>query len=200
MSKNNQAKNSQKGKAPRKTAQKEAKKSAAPSKKHAGDKHHEVVIDQESLKWNYVNGPQGGSLNEVVSKDGYNLRITSIHMNLTYRYSGLIWGDPSQEDNDITLKEIQKSLKKSTTNEMPLYINMPTLVTLKKEGKETIKRLPYVFFSVELESDGTDGKHSFSSLHYVSFSDQIALTNFIETVQSELKKFTWADHAQNWNP
>lgn len=179
MTKNNKAKKSQKAK---------------PAKKQ------KVEIDQESLKWNYVNGPQGGSLNEVVSKDGYNLRIISIHMNITYRFSGLIWGNPSQEDNDITLKEIQRSVRKNTPSEIPIYINTPKLVKIATENKEKIQRLPYVFFGVELESDGTDGKHSFSSLHYVSFSDQIALTNFIETVQAEIKKFTWADHAKNWNP
>jgi hypothetical protein len=111
----------------------------------------------------------------------------------------LIWGDPSQEINDLTLKAIQVKMKKSTPSDLPLIVIKPKLITYKKMGKHKIQRLPLIFYSLELESDSTDRKQSYSSLQYVGFSEPTELTNILKMIKKELKKFNWKKYAHNWN-
>jgi hypothetical protein len=60
--------------------------------------------------------------------------------------------------------------------------------------------MPFMFYIIEIESDGTDEEHAFSSLLYVSFHDNLEFSKIEDLIKSDLKSLEWDKVAMNWDP
>ena len=154
------------------------------------------------MKANYLAGPQGFSLYDFTSSQKKQFRVISASIHLTYRFSSIITGNPNTKINSETLLSINSYIEKTNKyDQLPIFIAPFDYIPLEvSNGCGDIHRLPFMFYIFELESDGTDDYHAFSSLIYVSLTDNISLANSFEYFAEELESLDWEKNAKNWSP
>lgn len=154
---------------------------------------NKAIIEQ------YLSGPQGLSMGSVITENEDTLRIISLTIHFTYRFSGLIYGFPNEKINNNALIEIKRFIDLNNYQKLPVYIEKPKNVSIQVNDKK-IQRLPLMFYIVELESSRTDQEHTFSSLVHVRFHDEIWFSTIEKILSDDLKFIDWKKYAKNWNP
>lgn len=150
---------------------------------------------QQTAKEDFLKGPQGFKFFDAVAADFSLLNIKSISIHFTYSFSGIINGLPNEKINSETLLSITSHIEKSNRYGLPIHISPIQYIDY-----EGIKRLPFMFYVIELESDGTDEEHAFSSLLYVSFRDNLEFSKINSLIEEDLKSLEWGNFAKNWSP
>lgn len=154
-----------------------------------------------SLRQQFLSGPFGISLAKFTSKDEFPLRLISASIEQTYRYSGLLFGTPTDETDQEALKAILKEKETHfSSKDIPVLMSSPAKVEITSEGAKALVRLPLFFITIELESDSTDDEYIFSSLAVVIFLEDIDPPSVAQSVETALAELTWTKHAKSWSP
>jgi hypothetical protein len=150
-------------------------------------------------KADYLTGPQGFKLFTSLSRDEYKLNIKSLTVNYTYHFSSIIKGLPNDQINIETCTSIINNLEKTNIYSLPIQVAPFSYISF-NDGNNLNRRIPFMFYVAELESDGINDESGFSSLIYVGFHDEISFDKFESIVNEDMMLLDWEQVAKNWDP
>ena len=133
---------------------------------------------KETLQYHYINGHQGNSFAIYQSKDDFEVHLIKIIMGVTYKESGLIWGHPDENVNNIAIENISKQLLDYPNH---IYIEEDRFIQI--EGRERMKMF---YFAMMFESHTFKTNQMFSSLSYVGFREEFNLDEILNSVEKNI--------------